>query len=283
MVNSNFSTVKEMGRKIGVFEHRTRRNRIYSGTSFCEAPVPDTLSPPSGIAQPASKSLAARIVGVIFSPGETYRTIVAHPRVFGALAATTIVMAVAVFVWLSTEVGQNATLDQQMQVMESFRIDLPDEAYDRIEASAGRARYFAAVSILVFSPVIAAVVAGIMLLVFNVVLGGDATFKQALAIVAHSQVLLVIQQIFVLPLNYERETMASATTLAVFVPMLSETTFFARFLGWVDLFRIWWFVSLAIGVAVLYKRKSGPIAWTLIGLYVLFALVVAAALTAFAG
>jgi hypothetical protein len=42
-------------------------------------------------------------------------------------------------------------------------------------------------------------------------------------------------------------------------------------------------VNLAIGAAVLYKRKSGPIAWTLLGLYALFALMVAAALTAFAG
>ncbi len=49
-----------------------------------------------------------------------------------------------------------------------------------------------------------------MLLIFNVVLGGDATFKQAYAIVAHSQVLLALQQLFILPLNYARETMASA-------------------------------------------------------------------------
>jgi hypothetical protein len=77
--------------------------------------------------------------------------------------------------------------------------------------------------------------------------------------------------------------MVSATTLAVFVPMLDERNFLARFLGWIDLFRIWWLVSLSIGAAVLYKRKSGPIAWTLLGLYVLFALVVATALTAFAG
>ena len=245
--------------------------------------MPDTLSPPSGIGQAAPKGLAARTVGVIFSPGETYQSIAARPRVLGALAFTTIAMAVAVFVWLSTEVGQNATLDQQMRVMESFRINLPDEVYDQMEASAGRARYFATASILVFSPVIAAIVAGVMLLIFNVVLGGDATFKQALAIVAHSQVLLVIQQIFVLPLNYLRQTMASATTLAVFLPMLDETSFVARFLSWIDLFRIWWLVSLAIGAAVLYKRKSGPIAWTLLGLYVLFALVVAAGLTAFAG
>jgi hypothetical protein len=245
--------------------------------------VPDTLSPPSGIGQAALKGLGARIAGVIFSPGETYRSIVAHPRILGVLAATTIVTAGAVFAFLSTEVGQNATLDQQMQVMESLRINLPDEVYDQMEASAGRSRYFAAASILVFYPLATAIVAGIMILIFNVVLGGEATYQQAFAIVAHSQVVLVVQQMFVLPLNYARETMASATTLSVFVPMLDETNFIARFLGWIDLFRIWWLVSLAIGAAVLYKRKSGPIGWTLLGLYLLFALVVAGALTAFAG
>jgi hypothetical protein len=245
--------------------------------------VPDTLSPPSGIGQPAPKSLAARIVGVIFSPGETYQAIAAHPRILGVLAITTILMAAAVFAFLSTDVGMNASLDQQMRVMESLRLNFPDEVYDRIEATAPRARYYAGGSLLVMSPLICALVAGIMLLIFNVAMGNDATFKQAYAIVAHSQVLLVLQQIFILPLNYMRETMTSGTTLAVFLPMVQETTFLARFLGWIDLFRIWWLVSLAIGAAMLYKRKSGPIAWTLIGLYVLFALVVAAGLTAFAG
>jgi hypothetical protein len=228
-------------------------------------------------------TLAARIVGVIFSPGDTYRSIAAHPRVLGVLAVTTVVMAASVFVFLSTETGQNAVLDQQIQLMDSFRFNVPDEMYDRFEEMAGRQRYFAGASILVMSPVICALVAGIMMLVFNVALGGDATFKQAYAVAAHSQVLLAIQQLFILPLNYLRETMSSATTLAVFVPMLEETTFLARLLGWIDLFRIWWLVSLAIGAAVLYKRKSGPIAWTLLGLYLAFALVVAAAFAVYAG
>jgi len=245
--------------------------------------VPETLSPPSGIGPAAPKGLAARIVGVIFSPGETYRSIVAHPRVLGVLAIATIVTAAALFAFLSTEVGQNATLDQQMRVMESFRINLPDQFYDQMEARAPMARYYAAGSILFFGPLVSAAVAGIMLLIFNVVLGGEATYKQAFAVVAHAEVLNALQQLFILPLNYVRETMASATTLAVFLPMLNETSFFARFLGWIDLFRIWWLVSLAIGAAVLYKRKSGPIAWTLIGVYVVFALAVAAGLTAFAG
>ena len=247
----------------------------------------DTLTPPSGIgpAAPPQRAmpLAARIAGVIFSPGDTYQSVAVHPRVLGVLVVATLVMAAATFVFLSTEVGQNAVLDQQMQVMESFRINLPDEVYDRMEDQAGLQRYWAAGGLLVMSPLICALVTGLMLLVFNVALGGDATFKQAYAIVAHSQVLLALQQLFILPLNYARETMSSATTLGVFLPMLDETSFFARLLGWIDLFRIWWLVSLAIGAAVLYKRKSGPIAWTLLGLYLVFALVVAAALTAFAG
>jgi hypothetical protein len=37
MVNSNFTTVKEMGLKMEVFEHWAHGNRIYFGTSFCEA------------------------------------------------------------------------------------------------------------------------------------------------------------------------------------------------------------------------------------------------------
>ena len=171
-----------------------------------------------------------------------------------------------------------------MHMMESFRINLPDEFYDQMEARAGRARYFAAGGILVTTPLICAVVAGIMLLIFNVVLGGDASFKQALAVVAHSQVLLVaLQQLFILPLNYVRETMSSATTLSVFAPMLDEMSFLARLLGWIDLFWVWWIVNLAIGAAVLYKRKSAPIAWSLLGVYLVFALIIAAALTAFAG
>src|SRR5688500_881693 len=53
-------------------------------------------------------------------------------------------------------------------------------------------------------------------------------FKQAFAIVAHAEIVIALQQLFILPLNYVRETMSSATTLAVFVPMLDETSFLDR-------------------------------------------------------
>ena len=59
----------------------------------------------------------------------------------------------------------------------------------------------------------------------------------------------------------------------MFLPFLDETRFSARLLGSIDLFCIWWMVSLAIGLGVLYKRRTAPIATTLLVVYAVIALV----------
>ena len=113
-------------------------------------------------------------------------------------------------------------------------------------------------------------------MVFNVAMGGTATFKQLFAVFVHSTAVTVVQQLFVTPLNYVRETMSSATNLAVFLPMLDESSFLAKLLGTIDLFLIWWVVVLSIGLAVLFKRKTGPIAAGLFIVYGVIAVIVAA-------
>jgi Yip1-like protein len=226
------------------------------------------------------KSLGARILGIVFSPGETHADIAARPRALGALVFVILMIGVTSFAFLSTEVGQNAMINQQVRFMESFGRQIPDQVYAQMEASAGRARYFGALGVLVTVPVMTALIAGLILAIFNAVMGGDASFKQAFAIVAHSQIISALGQVFVTPLNYRNESMSSAANLAVFLPMLDETGFMARFLGMIDLFRVWWVVSLAIGIAVLYKRKTAPIAWALLGTYVVIALAIAGVMAA---
>ena len=51
--------------------------------------------------------------------------------------------------------------------------------------------------------------------------------------------------------------MSSPTNLAVFLPFLDESSFLARLLGSIDLFFIWWMLSLAIGLGVLYRSAPG--------------------------
>jgi hypothetical protein len=161
-------------------------------------------------------------------------------------------------------------------MMESFGVKLSDAAYDRMEQSLDTARYTGALGQAITLPIAGLIIAGIMLGVFNAALGGDGTFKQVYAIVAHSAVVLTVSQLFGLPLAYARETMSGATNLGVFAPFLDENSFAARALGSVDLFILWWIVSLSIGLGVLYKKRTTPIAVSLIVVYVAIGLIIAA-------
>ena len=105
----------------------------------------------------------------------------------------------------------------QIRQMESFGRTMSDVQYQRMEQMAGYSKYFAAGAQVVTLPLMALVIAGIAFAVFNAALGGDATFKQVYAIVAHSGVIIAVQQLFTLPLDYVRETMSSPTNLAVFL------------------------------------------------------------------
>jgi hypothetical protein len=230
-----------------------------------------------------SRSLPARIAGVLFAPRATYADVAARPRALGALTFVVLVAVAGAFLFLSTEVGKNAFLDQQVQQREAWGRPLTDAQYDRLERTVPYAPYIGAGFQFVALPLLGAVIAGIALAVFNAVLGGDGTFKQVFAVVAHSGVVLSLMQLFALPLAYARQTMSGTTNLAVFTPFLDDGSFAARLLGAIDLFIIWWIVSLAIGLGVLYRKRTGPIAVTMLMVYIAIGFVVAAVKTAMSG
>ena len=230
-----------------------------------------------------SMSLPARMVGVILSPRATYAAVAARPRVLGALAVVLTVIVAATFLFLSTEVGQQASLDDNVRRMEAFGRTVSDTQYAQMEQMAPYSRYFAAVFQLILMPILALIVAGLAYAVFNAALGGEAAFKQVYAIVVHSGAIMVVQALFGLPLAYARESLSGTTNLGVFVPFLDENSFPARLLGSIDLFVIWWAINVSIGLGVLYRRRTGPIATTLLVIYVVIGLVIAAVKTALAG
>jgi hypothetical protein len=183
---------------------------------------------------------------------------------------------VSLWAFLSTEVGRNAMLDQQVRQAESFSgRPVTDAQYERMQSMLSYAPYFAAAQ-LVTLPVAAVILAGIAVGIFNAFLGADGTFRQAFAVVVHSGVIIMLAQLFTLPLDYARESMTSPTSVAVFLPFLEEGSFPARLLGVVDVFQIWWIASLAIGLGALYRKRTGPIAAAMMSLYIVIALVIAA-------
>jgi len=236
-----------------------------------------------GVVLPADRPLPARLLGVLFSPRDTYAGVAARPRWLGAFAFVLLVGAAATFVFLSTDVGKQAMLDQQVRMMESFGMRIPDAAYQRMQQGIERARYTGPIFQMVFQTLMAVIVAAIALGVFNAILGGDARFKQVFAIIAHSGVVMALAQLFGQPLAYARESMSGVTNLAVFAPFLDESSFAARLLGSIDLFVIWWIVSLAIGLGVLYRKRTAPIATTLMVIYVVIGAAIAGIKTVMSG
>jgi hypothetical protein len=183
---------------------------------------------------------------------------------------------VGVGAFYSTEVGQSAFLTQQADQARAAGREIPEAQWAATQKMAPYMGLITVASTLVVAPIMWLAISGLLFVVFNVAMGGTATFKQLFAVFVHSTAVTLLQTLFVTPLNYVRGTMSSATNLAVFLPMLDESSFLARFLGTIDLFIVWWVVILSIGLAVLFKRKTGPIAAGLFIVYGVIAVIVAA-------
>ena len=232
----------------------------------------------------ASKGLFARLIGVLTSPRATYAAVSARPRWPGALAVVLLVTGVGVGTFMSTEVGRRALLDQQITMMEGFGRRPNDAETLRMENRVAQES-----SIVVAGQAVAVVLAALLMVavaalaILNVFLDGRATFKQVFSVVAHSGFVVAVQQIFALPLDYARQSLASPTTLAAFFSFFDDNTLVARLLGSIDLFIIWWMLSLAIGLSVLYKRRTAPTAAAILAIYLVIAFVLAAAKTTLSG
>jgi hypothetical protein len=111
--------------------------------------------------------------------------------------------------------------------------------------------------------------------VFNAIMGGTATFKQALGVVAHGQMIPALGALLAAPVQYVQGTWTQAGpfNLGVLLPMLEPGGFLATFLGSIGFFTLWQLVVTAIGLGILYGRRTAPIA---IGLTVAYLIIVAA-------
>lgn len=228
------------------------------------------------------QGLVARFIGVVVSPQETFRSVAAHPRWLGMLVVVTVIVAVMSALPMTTDAGKEAALRSQVEGMESFGLTVSDQAYEGMRQGITSAPYTTAGAILVFSPIMTVIFTGIFFAVFSM-LGGEASFRQLMAVMVHAGVITALQQLFTGPVNYFRGAVTSATSLAALLPMVDPTSFLGRALAMIDLFLLWYVLVLAIGLAVLYKRRTQPLAMALYGIYALIVVVFAAVMSRLGG
>jgi len=241
--------------------------------------VTDVASVSDSVQNKPDPGLFARLIGVLFSPKETFAAIVARPRWLAVMIVTLVMSSAAYYVILSSQDMQDAIVDQQVRAMESRGNVVSDQQIANIERFIGYLPVGYAVGIFVLGPLFGAAIAGIVTGIFTTLMGGNGTFKQVFAVMNHAGFIPAISALFIAGMLAVGAKPIGArppgANLGVFLPMLEDTSFPAVLLRSIDMFLLWWMVVLAIGLGVLYKRRTGPIAATFIGLYIVIALLIA--------
>jgi hypothetical protein len=241
--------------------------------------VTDVASVADSVQNKPDPGLASRLIGVLLSPRETFAAVAAKPRWLGVMVVTLVMSSAAYYLILSSPDMQDAIIDQQVRAIESNGNTVSDDQLANMERFIGYIPVGYAVGIFILGPLFGAAIAGIFTGIFTTLMGGNGTFKQVFAVMNHAGFIPAISALFVagmLALGARPVGVRPpGANLGVFLPMLEETSFLAVMLRSIDMFLLWWMVVLAIGLGVLYKRRTGPIATTFIGLYVVIALLIA--------
>jgi hypothetical protein len=220
-----------------------------------------------------------RLVGVLWRPRTTLAGLVERPVWVATWGGILIIWALLGGWLLSTDIGQQLLVDERVRVIEAFGGAVTDQQYQSLLAQPPWWVYAMSGGRFLLNPLMTLAAAAVLWLVARAE-QRTVRFKQALSIVVHASVVLLLGQLVATPLHYLRESLTSPLNLAAVLPLMEEGTAPARVAGSLDLFALWWAALLAMGLSVLTRRRSMRYAWSIAAVYVAFAAVVAGLTTA---
>lgn len=234
------------------------------------APPPPTESEPTAgdAAGAGPPSLPVRIAQVFFSPGALFEALSRHPVWIGALV-----------VLIAINLVTNMLVPEEVVRAAIEARGGSDMTAEQIDQTMSFLAVWGWVLAVVGSPIVILVVAAVLLLVYNVLTGGEGTFRQLFSATTHAMYIYTLGGILTLALILGGAEVTTQLSLGLLVPGLEEG-YLARFLNGLNVFSLWTAAVLGIAVSRIYPQKSaGSAALTIIGLYV----VLVAIFTTFGG
>ena len=229
------------------------------------------MSEYAGASQPpvaASKNPFARIAGVLFAPAETFEDIRRKPDFVVPLIVILLIGYVSLFL-LIPHMDLQAMQQQQREAMQARGMSQQD--IDQQMKIAGKFGQVITYLVPLFGLIWIFIVAGVLYLAFRI-MGGDATFHQALSTVFYSWMPLVIGGIITTIVVMMRGKVDPSmmgnivkSHLGILTNAKDHPVLFAL-LSAIDLFNIWTVVLLIIGFAIMSrfsKMKSAVIVLTM--------------------
>mgnify|MGYP001823813122 CR=1 FL=1 len=189
-------------------------------------------------------SLPVRIVRVFVAPAELFDALRERPVWLDA-------MLISIAVGLLIQFAIPAELFREA-VMAGLPADATPEQVEATETSLPFLRMLGWAMAVAGPFLLFALIAGLLKLLYSVLLGGAATFKQLFSATVHAQIINAVGALVVLPLILANGDLRSTLSLHLLVPGIERDGWLFGFLNGLNLFGMWTMIVLGIGVSRIY-------------------------------
>jgi len=189
---------------------------------------------------------APRVAMVLYAPGRLCASLRLRP-LWGAALLLGAVLVGASFLLIPTEMWdasfRRGVLSTGQELPEGFSLG-------------GAARLLGLVAAAGSWTVMALLLAGILTVVFGVLLGDGARYRQYLALVSHALLIPALGALALVPLRLAAGDPQLNLDLGLFLGWLVGDGYLGRVVAMLDLLMLWAFAVMALGVAGLGARRS---------------------------
>ncbi len=239
----------------------------------------DAMATAAETPNPPAKSFLARLIGVFFSPGETFADIAQRPDFMGPLVLA-MVVSIAFSETLLAKIGMERII--RMSIERSGRASSmsADQMNQAVQQGAKIGGIITHVSGVLGPGIFLLILAGIGILILVPVFGAKANFKTVFSVTCYAYLPAVLGHLITIPVMI----FGDPETFNIQTPMPSNPGFFLdpqtaskalyAFASSVDIFTIWLLIVLSIGLsaASAYKVKTRSVFLIYFGIWALYVL-----------
>ena len=219
------------------------------------------------------RSLPVRIVQVFVSPAALFDALRRQPAWMGAtlaLIGLSIALQFLTPVIVPEEILRRAA---EARIADFIPAGADPEVLEQQVDAAVTPGVVAVVGTIIGTPIVLSLIAGLLLIAFNVILGGEASFKQLLSAAAHAMYIGTaggVVSIGLMAVGAEIVTLSPG----LFLPEMEG--FIGRFLNGINVFSVWTCGVLGVAVSRFYPGRSVAAGTTyLLALYLIFVAAIA--------
>ncbi len=196
-------------------------------------------------------ALPRRLVDVMFSPGHLFEALAYRPVWVGALlvGAVLVVIASLITAYGMPEHAWEDLISRQVRAR-------GQEVPSNLETLVAITRLSTVIGGLAFWVVGAFILAGVLSLLFGFAMGDGARYGQYLSVVAHAAIISALGFLLTSPLRLAQGDPRLILSVGTFFGSSLGEGYLSRVLNVLDLFHLWSYLVIAVGVITLSKKRG---------------------------